>query len=132
MDRRRILIVDDSPLNRELLVQLLEGRCEIIQAENGADAIEVAVRTLPDLILMDLSLPILSGWDAIAALRRGASTRAIPIVAVSARTMAHEIARARDVGADDFVPLPLNERRLFSVVSRHLRLSPTVFAAAAA
>lgn len=122
MARKRVLIVEDNPMNRDLLSQLLENVCDVVTATNGLEAVETAQREHPDLILMDLSMPILNGWDATVVLKRRPQTRQIPVVAVSARTMREEIARAERAGCDDFVPLPLDESRFFSVVGRHLRL----------
>jgi CheY-like chemotaxis protein len=122
MTSKRVLIVEDNPLNRDLLVQLLEGMAECVTAENGLEAVEVANRELPDLILMDLSMPILSGWDATQVLKRRPTTQRIPVVAVSARTMRDEVDRAHRAGVDDFVPLPLDEGRFFQAVGRHLNL----------
>jgi CheY-like chemotaxis protein len=122
MNRKRVLIVEDNTLNRELLVQLLEGDCDVLQAVNGLEGVECAHREHPDLILMDLSMPVLNGWDATVVLKRRAATRRIPVVAVSARTMREEVSRAHRAGVDDFVPLPLDEKRFLSVVGRHLNL----------
>jgi two-component system cell cycle response regulator DivK len=129
MDRKRVLIVEDNPLNRELLVQLLEPVCEVVEAENGLEAVEKAHQSSPDLILMDLSMPVLSGWDATVVLKRRPATQRIPIVAVSARTMDDEISRAQRAGVDDFVPLPLDESRLFAAIGRFLDLPLSSLAA---
>jgi two-component system cell cycle response regulator DivK len=75
MDRKRVLIVEDNPVNRDLLVQLLEAFCDCVTAENGLEAIEMAHREDPDLILMDLSMPVLSGWDATIVLKRRPATK---------------------------------------------------------
>jgi CheY-like chemotaxis protein len=121
-NRKRVLIVEDNTLNRELLVQLLESDCDVLQAVNGLEAVECADREHPDLILMDLSMPVLNGWDATVVLKRRAATSRIPVVAVSARTMREEVSRAQRAGVDDFVPLPLDEKRFLSVVGRHLNI----------
>lgn len=123
MSRKRVLVAEDNPLNRDLLVQLLENVCDVIEAEDGLEAVEKARAHAPDLILMDMSMPVLSGWDATQMLKRREPTRRIPVVAVTARTMDDEIRRARESGVDDFVALPLDEVRLFSVLQRHLGLA---------
>jgi CheY-like chemotaxis protein len=120
MTRKRILVAEDNPMNRDLLVQLLESLGDLVLAENGLEAVELAQSDPPDLILMDLSMPVLSGWDAIQMLKRRVLTRQIPVVAVSARTMDEEVTRARRAGVDDFVSLPLDESRLFQVIGRFL------------
>jgi CheY-like chemotaxis protein len=122
MPRKRVLIAEDNPLNRDLLVQLLENMCEVIEAENGLEAVEKAHSDAPDLILMDMSMPVLSGWDATQMLKRREPTREIPVVAVTARTMDDEVRRAHSAGVDEFVSLPLDETQLFSVLQRFLGL----------
>lgn len=130
MKRKRILIAEDNQMNRDLLIQLLENQWDVIEAANGQEAIEMAQTQHPDLILMDLSMPVVSGWEATEKLKRKPNTRHIPVVAVSARTMHHEVSLAHRVGVDDFIPLPLNEERFFSAVNRHLGFSPTTTAPA--
>ncbi len=84
---RRILIVEDVELNRDLLVQLLEEEYEILTAADGAAGVELARRERPDLILMDLSLPVVDGWEAICRLKAEPKTRAIPVIALTAHAM---------------------------------------------
>jgi len=120
MRRKQILIVEDNPMNRDLLTQLLEADCDVLEAADGREAMLLAAEKLPDLILMDLQMPVMDGWEATAAIRRHPRTCALPVVAVSARTMDDEVARARRAGVNDFVPLPLDETLLYDVVERHL------------
>jgi len=104
-----ILLVEDDLLNREMIGRylLIQG-FEVITAVDGAQAVELALAQLPDLILMDMGLPILSGWQATTQLKAAASTRAIPIVALTAYAMAEDRDRAFTVGCDDFETKPVN------------------------
>jgi len=104
-----ILLVEDDLLNREMIGRYLviQG-FEVITAVDGAQAVELALAQLPDLILMDMGLPILSGWQATTQLKAAASTRAIPIVALTAYAMAEDRDRAFTVGCDDFETKPVN------------------------
>jgi CheY-like chemotaxis protein len=105
----RILLVEDDLLNREMIGRylLIQG-FEVITAVNGAQAVELAQSQLPDLILMDMGLPILSGWQATAQLKASPNTHAIPIVALTAYAMAEDRDRAYSVGCDEFETKPVN------------------------
>jgi two-component system cell cycle response regulator DivK len=104
-----ILLVEDDLLNREMIARylLIQG-FDVITAVDGAQAIELAQSRLPDLILMDMGLPILSGWQATAQIRSASATRSIPIVALTAYAMAEDRDRAYSVGCDDFETKPVN------------------------
>jgi two-component system, cell cycle response regulator DivK len=95
---RRILIIEDVELNRDLLVQLLEEEYEILTAVDGAAGLEVARRECPDLILMDLSLPVVDGWEVTRRLKAEPETRAIPVIALTAHAMRGDKERARACG----------------------------------
>jgi len=84
---KRILVVEDVEFNRDLIVQLLEDEYEILTATNGAEGIEVAERERPDLILMDLSLPVMDGWEATRRIKAQVALQGIPIIALSAHAM---------------------------------------------
>ena len=108
-----ILLVEDDLLNREMICRylLIQG-FEVITAVDGAQAIALAQAQLPDLILMDMGLPILSGWQATAQIKAAPSTRAIPIVALTAYAMAEDRDRAYTVGCDEFETKPVNFLKL--------------------
>jgi len=108
-----ILLVEDDLLNREMIGRylLLQG-FEVITAVDGAQAVALALAQMPDLILMDMGLPILSGWQATAQIKAAASTRAIPIVALTAYAMAEDRDRAYTVGCDEFETKPVNFTQL--------------------
>ncbi|MHC5114042.1 MAG: response regulator [Planctomycetota bacterium] len=106
--RARILIVEDDETTREVLTMALSrDGYEIITAAEGAEAIEMAEREQPDLIVMDLSLPGVDGWQATGRLRGLDSTRHIPVIAVTAHALGSDRARALEVGCDDFETKPV-------------------------
>jgi CheY-like chemotaxis protein len=117
---RRILIVEDVEYNRDLLVQLLEDEYEILTAADGAAGIEVAARHRPDLILMDLSLPEVDGWEATRRLKASPETAAIPVIALTAHAMQGDEERARACGCDDYLTKPIDEDQLFATLARLL------------
>jgi CheY-like chemotaxis protein len=115
-----VLIVEDIELNRELLAQLLEDRHRLVFAQDGVAALERAAETRPDLILMDLSLPRMDGWEAIRRLKADPALAAIPVIAISAHAMRGDEERARATGCDDFLTKPIDETLLFDAIERHL------------
>jgi CheY-like chemotaxis protein len=117
---KTILIVEDVALNRDLLVQLLEDDYRLQIAEDGVQALACAFEHRPDLILMDLSLPHLDGWEATRRLKADPVLAGIPIVAVSAHAMRGDEEHARDCGCDDFLTKPVDEALLFDILARHL------------
>jgi two-component system, cell cycle response regulator DivK len=117
---RKILIVEDMEYNRDLLVQLLEEEYEVVTAADGAAGIEAAARDRPDVILMDLSLPGIDGWEATRRLKARPETEAIPVIALTAHAMQGDEERARSCGCDDYLPKPLDEEQLFAKLTRLL------------
>ena len=117
---KTILIVEDVEYNRELLVQLLEDDYEVLTAADGAAGIEAATRHRPDLILMDLSLPGVDGWEATRRLKARPETQAIPVIALTAHAMQGDEERARACGCDDYLTKPIDEDRLFETLARFL------------
>jgi two-component system, cell cycle response regulator DivK len=114
--RKTLLIVEDSDLNRDLLVQIFEDDYDIELAWDGATAVELASAKRPDLILMDIGLPGVSGLDAVRAIR--ASAVDVPIIAVSSRVMPGDRERALDAGCDEFVAKPIDDAHLVELVAR--------------
>jgi two-component system cell cycle response regulator DivK len=114
---KRILVVEDVELNRDLLVQLLEDRYEVLIADDGKMALDLAARERPDLILMDLSLPIIDGWEATRLIKSDPVLRHIPVIAVSAHAMQGDAEIARQCGCDDYLPKPLNDELLLRKVA---------------
>jgi two-component system, cell cycle response regulator DivK len=116
----KILIVEDVEYNRDLLVQLLEEEYEIVTAADGAAGIEAAASERPDLILMDLSLPGVDGWEATRRLKARPETERIPIIALTAHAMQGDEERARACGCDDYLTKPIDEDQLFAKLARLL------------
>ena len=113
----KLLLVEDNEMNRDMLSRRLARKgFEVICANDGGSGVELAAKELPDLILMDMSLPVLSGWDATAELKRTDATRAIPIIALTAHAMASDQERARAVGCDDYDTKPVDLQRLLGKI----------------
>jgi two-component system cell cycle response regulator DivK len=117
---RKILIVEDVEFNRDLLVQLLEDEYEILTAVDGKAGVELAEREHPDLILMDLSLPLVDGWEATRRIKADNALRHIPVIALSAHAMTGDAQRALECGCDDYLSKPLDEELLFRKLAQFL------------
>jgi CheY-like chemotaxis protein len=117
---KKILVVEDVEFNRDLVVQLLEDAYEIITAADGAEGLRLAERERPDLILMDLSLPIVDGWEATRRIKADEELKQIPIIALSAHAMTGDEEKARQSGCDDYLSKPLDEDLLFAKIERLL------------
>jgi CheY-like chemotaxis protein len=115
----RILYVEDNEDNVYMLRRrLAKHGYDMIVAEDGAKGVEAARREKPDLILMDLSLPVLSGWDAARQLKSAPDTGAIPIIALSAHALQGEREKALEAGCDDFETKPVDLARLLEKLAR--------------
>ena len=113
MTTPHILLVEDNELNRDMLSRRLERRgYRITMAVDGAEGIAKAVECRPDLILMDLSLPVVDGWEAIRRLKGTPETATIPIIALTAHALAEDEKNAREAGADDFDTKPVELPRI--------------------
>ena len=100
----KILLVEDNEMNRDMLSRRLEKRgYEVVSATDGLAGVEAAVTVRPDLVLMDMSLPVLDGWEATRELRADPATRSIPVIALTAHAMAGDREKALSAGCDDFV-----------------------------
>jgi len=117
---KRILIVEDVELNRDLLIQLLEDDYELTTAFDGDAGVEKAASERPDLILMDLSLPVIDGWEATRRIKGDTATAAIPVIAITAHAMSGDEEKARAAGCDDFMTKPIDEDLLFAKLRRWL------------
>jgi len=116
-----VLIVEDNELNRDMLSRRLVKRgYHVILALDGAQGVESARSALPHLILMDMSLPVLDGWEATRQLKAAPETRDIPIIALTAHAMAGDEQRARAAGCDDFDTKPVELTRLLEKMARLL------------
>ena len=117
---KRILIVEDNELNLDLLVQLLEDEYELITADNGAAGVEVAQQERPDLILMDMSLPVMDGWEATRRLKADSNVNHIPVIALTAHAMSSDEEKALAAGCDGYLSKPLDEDLLFDKLDQLL------------
>lgn len=117
---KKILVVEDVELNMDLLVQLLEDEYQVLTATDGAAGIELAEREQPDLILMDLSLPVMDGWEAARRIKANDRLKHIPIIALTAHAMVGDAEKARRAGCDDYMPKPLDEDLLFEKLDQLL------------
>ncbi|HET8585876.1 MAG TPA: response regulator [Casimicrobiaceae bacterium] len=115
---KKILIVEDADLNIELLTQLLEDDYALAIAKDGEHGVALASTEHPDLILMDMSLPVCDGYEATRRIR--ASGLAMPIIGLSAHAMAGDAERAIAAGCNDYLTKPLDDALLFEKLDRHL------------
>jgi CheY-like chemotaxis protein len=117
-----ILVVEDVEDNRELVRLLLEtAGYTVLEAHNGQEALDVLVTGLPDLILMDLSLPVIDGWEVTRRLRADDRTRSLPILALTAHAMAGDRERVMSSGFDGYIPKPIDVGTFLSHVVSYLR-----------
>ena len=113
----RILLVEDNEMNRDMLSRrLIKRGYEVTVAVDGVQGVTMARSDLPDLILMDMSLPVMSGWDATTALKRDDQTKAIPVLALTAHSMSGDYERALAAGCDDFDTKPIDLARLLEKI----------------
>jgi len=117
---KKILIVEDVDLNTELLVQLLEDDYELETAVDGQEAVNKTKQEHPDLILMDMSLPVMDGYDATRAIRSDPDLAGITIIGLSAHAMSGDAEKAIDAGCDDYLTKPLDEDLLFEKLDKYL------------
>jgi CheY-like chemotaxis protein len=116
-----VMVVEDFDDTRLLMKRLLEmSGCRVVEAVNGREAVERAASERPQLILMDLNMPVLDGFTAALRIRERAETRAVPIVAVTAYDTVESRRAARAVGCDDYVAKPLDLDEITNIVRRHL------------
>ncbi len=118
---RRILVVEDQEDNRRILRDLLTSAgYEIIQAENGEEALAAAARERPDLILMDIQLPLLDGYEATRRIKADPELRAIPIIAVTSYALSGYEGKARAAGCDAYVSKPYSPRALLAKIREYV------------
>ena len=109
----KILIVEDNEMNRDMLSRRLERKgFEVVMAEDGAKGVEMSKSESPDLILMDLSLPVMDGWEATSTIKADDSTKYIPIIVLTAHAMAGDREKALEAGADEYDTKPIDFKRL--------------------
>jgi CheY-like chemotaxis protein len=117
----KILLVEDNELNRDMLSRRLSRRgYQVVEAIDGEAALALAASERPDLILMDMSLPVLDGWEATRRLKAAPATRPIPVIALTAHAMVDDRERSLEAGCDDFDTKPVEIERLLGKIARLL------------
>ena len=117
----KILLVEDNEMNRDMLSRRLERKgYEVVIAVNGQAGVDMASSANPDIILMDLSLPIMDGWEATRQLKMNSATQNIPVIALTAHAMSGDEVKAREAGCDDYDTKPVNLNRLLEKIENLL------------
>lgn len=122
MEKHRILIIEDNADTRRFLEAMLGKEFDIISAENGIIGIDYARNKAPDLILLDIMLPILSGYDACSLLKKDEKTKRIPIIFLSAKNSVQDITQGLTSGADDYIAKPFDYKELVARIKARLRM----------
>ena len=118
----KLLLVEDNEMNRDMLSRRLERKgYTVIMAVDGGEGVAMAQSEMPDLILMDMSLPVLDGWSATRQIKGCAQTARIPILALTAHAMQGDEQKARESGCDDYDTKPIDLPRLLQKIEAHLR-----------
>ena len=118
---KRILVVEDQPDNRKIIRDVFAPTgYEIIEAENGEEALAAIAKARPDLILMDIQLPIMDGHTATRRIKADPALRSIPVIAVTSYALSGEEKKAREAGCDDYIPKPYSPRELLAKVRQYL------------
>jgi two-component system cell cycle response regulator DivK len=113
----RILIIEDNDLNRDMLSRRLVRRgFQVVVAADGAAGVEAAIRERPDLVLMDMSLPVVDGWQATRMIKADPATSAIPVMALTAHALKEDRERALEAGCDEFETKPVDLDRLLGKI----------------
>ena len=113
---KKVLVVEDTEFNRDLMVQMLEDDYEVVTANDGAAGIAMAEELRPDVILMDMSLPVIDGWEATRRIKANDDLKAIPVIAVTAHAMQGDEEKARAAGCDDYLTKPIDEDLLLATL----------------
>ena len=117
----KILLVEDNEMNRDMLSRRLTRKgFEVLIAIDGREAIDLARSELPDLILMDMSLPVIDGWEATRRLKADQTTSGIPIIALTAHAMSGDREKCQEAGCDDYDTKPIELQRLLEIMQKHL------------
>ena len=117
----KILLVEDNEMNQDMLTRRLERRgYQVVLATDGAQGVALAASESPDLILMDMSLPVMDGWDATRNIKAAPATASIPVIALTAHAMSGDRDRAMQAGCDDYDTKPIELPRLLAKIESHL------------
>ena len=117
----KILIVEDNEMNRDMLSRRLERKgYDVVMAEDGKKGVDMSKIENPDLILMDLSLPVMDGWEATSTIKGNEETKKIPIIVLTAHAMAGDREKALDAGADEYDTKPIDFKRLLGKIKEFI------------
>jgi CheY-like chemotaxis protein len=120
MAKKKILVVDDTEWNRDLMVQLLEDEYTVLQAVDGGEGVRMTEAEKPDLILMDLGMPVMDGWEATRKIKANDALKHIPIIAVTSHAMVGDEIDARKAGCDDYLSKPVDDEELLRKIKKFL------------
>jgi two-component system cell cycle response regulator DivK len=121
----KILLVEDNEMNRDMLSRRLERRgYEVVIAVDGRQGVELAQSTIPDLILMDMSLPVIDGWEATRQLKSMDRMKSVPIIALTAHAMSGDREKALEAGCNDYDTKPIELPRLLGKIEALLGAKP--------
>lgn len=121
MPKKRILVVDDEPELMKLVTTRLEANGYAVSAvSNGADGVTRAAAERPDLILLDVMMPVMDGFSVLQRLRADERTRAVPVIMLTARSETHLIMKAQALGAEDYLIKPFRAEELLALIARYL------------
>ncbi len=113
----KILLVEDNEMNRDMLSRRLARKGhEVVLGEDGQEGVDMATSEAPDIILMDMSLPVIDGWEATRRIKAAPETTAIPVIALTAHAMASDRHKALDAGCDDYDTKPVELDRLLGKI----------------
>ena len=122
--KNRILVIEDTEDNRQIIRDLLTNAgYRLVEAIDGAQGVEAARRELPDLILMDIQLPVMDGYEATRRIKADPATRMIPIIAVTSYALSGDESKARQAGCDGYVAKPFSPRQLLAKVREFLPMA---------
>ena len=117
----KILIVEDNEMNRDMLSRRLERKgYNVVMAEDGKKGVDMSKSENPDLILMDLSLPVMDSWEATSTIKGDEETKSIPIIVLTAHAMAGDREKALDAGADEYDTKPIDFKRLLGKIKEFI------------
>ena len=118
----KILIVEDNEMNRDMLSRRLERKGFLVaMAEDGQKGVDMSKSESPDLILMDLSLPVMDGWEATSTIKADSETNSIPIIVLTAHAMAGDREKALEAGADEYDTKPIDFKRLMGKINEFIK-----------
>jgi len=117
---KKILLVEDDVISLELMLELLEDDYHLVTASDGVEAVALASREQPDLILMDMSLPLVDGREATRRIKADPQLKAIPVIGLSAHAMSGDAEKALAAGCDGYLTKPINFDLLFETLARYL------------